>query len=114
MGVGRSYKDLNIWQRAVDFSVVYQETASFPQSEIYGLINQLRRASIAIPSNIAEGYVRTGKDYGRFPSMALGSLAEVETQLEIAHRINYLSQEQYSTLSDELTIIGKQLNNLYQ
>lgn len=111
----QSYKDLNVWQRAVSFSVaIYRETALFPKSEIYGLTNQLRRASVSIPSNIAEGHARSRKDYGRFLTIALGLLAEVETQLEIARRINYLSQEQYNTLIDELTIIGKQLNNLYQ
>ena len=115
MGIVRSYKDLNVWQRAVDFSVaIYRETALFPKSEIYGPTHQLRRASVSVPSNIAEGHAHSRKDYGRFLTIALGSFAEVETQLEIARRINYLSQEKYDLLIDDLTIIGKQLNNLYQ
>lgn len=104
-----------MWQRAVDFSVaIYRETGQFPSSEMYGLTNQLRRATVSIAANIAEGHSRSRKEYGRFLSIALGSLAEVETQLEIARHIGYLSQEKYNNLIDELNIIGKQLNSLYQ
>jgi four helix bundle protein len=111
----RSYRDLNVWQRAMDFTVrLYQETATFPRSEMYGLTNQMRRAAVSIPSNIAEGHIRTRREFGHFLRISLGSLAELETQLELAHRIGYLSQTSYQVLVDELCIVGKQLTSLFK
>ena len=115
MGQIASYRDLQVWQRAVDFAVrLYEITDGFPQSERYGLTSQLRRAAVSIASNIAEGHVRSRNDFARFLAYALSSLAEVETQLEIARRIGYLSGEASAELTNELTIIGKQLNVLLQ
>jgi four helix bundle protein len=109
----KSYRDLRVWQNAVDFVVkIYSLTGDFPQSEIYGLTGQMRRSSVSIPSNIAEGHVRTRRDYGRFLTIALSSLAELETQMEIARRIGFMSQDDFDELSEELAIIGKQLNVL--
>jgi four helix bundle protein len=109
----RSYRDLHVWQNAVDFVVkLYRLTASFPKSENYGLTSQMRRASVSIPSNIAEGHVRSRKEYAHFLTVALSSLAELETQMEIARRIGFMSQSDFDNLSEELTIIGKQLNVL--
>ncbi|MBP6470961.1 MAG: four helix bundle protein [Chloroflexi bacterium] len=109
----RSYRDLLVWQRAMDFSVhVYQVTSSFPSSEMYGLTNQMRRAAVSIPSNIAEGHMRTRSEFGHFLRIARGSLAELETQLELAQRIGYLPQSQHAELTTELSVIGKQLTNL--
>jgi four helix bundle protein len=91
----RSHKDLNVWQRSVDFTIkIYSITADFPREEIYGLSGQMRRASVSIASNIAEGFGRSSKEFGRFLQMALGSAAELETQIEIATRIGYISDEE--------------------
>ena len=89
-----SYQDLVVWQIAIGFvKDIYQMTAQFPASEIYGLTNQIRRAAISIPSNIAEGQGRnSSKEFRQFLAISLGSLAEIETQLIIAKEIGYLSE----------------------
>jgi four helix bundle protein len=111
----RSYRDLQVWQRAVNLSVkLYRSTETFPKSEIYGLTGQMRRSAVSIASNIAEGHARTRREYGRFLGIALGSLAELETQLEISHRLDYLTDEVFIELNNEITILGKQLNVLSQ
>lgn len=113
MGKVRSFKDLRVWQGAVDFAVaIYKATEQFPKSETYGLSNQLRRASVSIASNVAEGHGRSDKEFARYLQMALGSTAEVETQLEIAHRVNYLPQSEREDLSQSLGVIGRQLSAL--
>jgi four helix bundle protein len=88
------YKDLIVWQKAMDLTeMVYQATKAFPREELYGLTNQVRRAAVSIPSNIAEGQARQSTaEFRNFLSLARGSLAEVETQLMIAQRLGYLTQ----------------------
>jgi four helix bundle protein len=77
------HRDLRVWQAAMDLAeAVYALTRSLSRDEIYGLTSQLNRAAVSIPSNLAEGYGRGGRDYERFVSMAYGSLLELETQLE--------------------------------
>jgi four helix bundle protein len=111
----RSYRDLDVWQRSVEFAVfLYGLTDGFPPSEDYGLTSQMRRAAVSIASNIAEGHARPGREFGRFLGIALGSVAELETQLEIAHRLNHLTAEDYSSATGELDVIGKQLRRLMQ
>ena len=85
----RSYQDLDVWKLSIDFvKQTYQLTQKFPKTEIYGLTNQIRRAAISIPSNIAEGQGRnSAKEFRQFLAIALGSIAEVETQLIIAREI---------------------------
>jgi four helix bundle protein len=113
MGKINSYRDLDVWKRSVNLAVlIYHVTERFPAKEIYGLSSQIRRSAVSIGSNIAEGHSRSRRDYSRFISIARGSLAELETQLEIAYRINYLSEKDYSELTGEMTILGKQLNSL--
>ncbi len=115
MNTIRSYRDLRVWQRAVDFTVqIYAVTRNFPRAETFGISGQMRRASVSIASNIAEGFGRSGKEYGRYLQMALGSVAEVETQIEIAYRTEFISDEDYTELTGELTIVGKQLSALRQ
>jgi four helix bundle protein len=82
----RNYRDLVAWQRAMEFvEAVYELSRQFPSDERFALTNQLRRAAVSVPSNIAEGEGRFSKaDFNRFLSMALGSLREAETQVEIA------------------------------
>jgi four helix bundle protein len=94
--VGDSFKDLVVWQRAVQLTVqVYKLTASFPASEQFGLTNQLRRASVSVASNIAEGYGRTTKgEYLQFLGHARGSKCEVETQLIISAALGFGSKKE--------------------
>ena len=111
----KSYRDLQIWQKAVDLAVhVYRITESFPKSEMYGLTNQMRRASVSVASNIAEGHSRSQAELSRFLSIARGSLAELETQMEIAQRIGYLSQKDHAALSEETNTLGRQVNVFHQ
>ncbi|MFN2187476.1 MAG: four helix bundle protein [Candidatus Promineifilaceae bacterium] len=87
----RNYRDLDIWQRAVNIAVlVYQLTNDFPQSELYGLTSQMRRSAVSIASNIAEGHSRSSREFVQFLSIARGSVSELETQIEIASRIGLL------------------------
>jgi len=99
----RGYQDLECWQKAMDLVVdTYQVTKTFPSDERYGLVAQLRRAAVSVPSNIAEGRGRFG--LGGFLyhlSVATGSLVEVETQFLISQRLNYLNQ------SDARVVLGK-------
>jgi len=94
----KSYKDLIVWQKAMDLvETVYKATKEFPKDELYSLTNQLRRAAVSIPSNIAEGHARNSTaEFKNFLYIAKGSLAEVETQLLIAERLNYINHEQLS------------------
>jgi len=89
----KSHKDLMVWQKSMDFvAQIYQLTRAFPDHEKYGLTSQIRRASISIPSNIAEGAGRNSKkEFAQFLYISLGSLAEVETQLLIAEKLEYCS-----------------------
>lgn len=92
----KNYRELIVWQKAMALvELVYQATKMFPKEELYGLTNQIRRAVVSIPSNIAEGQTRqSSAEFKRFLSIAQGSRAEVETQIMIAQRLNYLSQEE--------------------
>jgi four helix bundle protein len=87
----RNYRDLAVWQKGMDIALaVYKITKSFPDDERFGLTSQLRRAAVSVPANIAEGHARsTTKDYLRFVSIAIGSLAETATFIELAGRLNY-------------------------
>src|SRR5579862_7466163 len=98
----RNYRDLIVWQKAMDLAtLVYQSTESFPQKEVFGLTNQLRRAAVSIPSNIAEGQGRNSNlDFRRFLGISRGSLQEVETQLELARRLGYLDETNLIDISD--------------
>jgi four helix bundle protein len=109
----KSFKDLKIWQRSMDLCEnIYNLLESFPSPEKYGLVSQISRTAVSIPSNIAEGHERSGsKDFLRFLSIALGSLAELETQLLIAKRLKFLKEENES-LFNEIYEIGKMINAL--
>lgn len=110
----KGHRDLLVWQKAMQFVTdVYHETGTFPKEEIYGLTNQLRRAAVSVPSNIAEGHGRTSKkEFHRFVSQARGSLLEVETQLEIARNLGYLSAKGASDLLSKASEIARMLNGL--
>ncbi len=106
-----SYEDLKVWQKSMDFTaMIYRTTKAFPKDERFGLVSQMRRAAISIPSNIAEGKGRSDRDFARFLLQARGSGWELETQLQLALRLGYLSAEQFSGLREELGEIGKMLS----
>lgn len=107
----RDYKDLIVWQNGIDIvSKIYSITDHFPKNEIFGLTNQLRRASVSVPSNIAEGHIRdSDKEFSRFLNIALGSLAELETQLLIAKNLGYLKIEDFEGLLPKIITEIKQI-----
>ena len=109
----RDFRQYEVWKKAIYFTTdVYKLTETFPSSEKFGLINQLQRAAVSIASNIAEGASRTSeKDFAHFLEMSLGSSFEVETQLLITKNLNYISEEKYIDVMNELSILQKQLNN---
>ncbi|TCK69011.1 four helix bundle protein [Winogradskyella wandonensis] len=103
------FKDLEIWKKSRLFcSTIYEITPSFPESEKFGLTNQLRRAAVSIPSNIAEGSSRlSNKDFSRFLQITLGSAYEIETQLLIAFDLKLINDGELNTLLKELNAIVK-------
>ena len=112
--MGRSYKDLFAWQKAVELvTEVYRETAKFPRDEAFGLTSQVRRAAVSVPSNIAEGQGRlSANEFKHFLGVARGSLLEVETQLQIAENLGYLQQAHSQNLLQSTAEVGKILNGL--
>lgn len=109
-----SYKDLVVWKRAIETTLlVYQTTSFFPKTEQYGLVSQMRRAAISICSNIAEGKSRsTAKDYVQFLRIANGSAVELETQLYLAEHLGFCKTEEYSKISSLLEEVRKMLHGL--
>ena len=112
--IGESYKDLIAWRKAMELvTEVYRVTRVFPRDELYGLTNQLRRAAVSVPSNIAEGQAHfPRKEFHHFLSHARGSLVEIETQLTIAQNLSYLNPEQTQPLLDKAAELGRVLNGL--
>src|SRR6266536_30633 len=113
-GPVRGYRDLIVWQDSMDLVLsIYRITAAFPKEERYSLVSQLRRAAVSVPSNIAEGHgrSRTG-DYLRHLSVADGSLSEVETQIQIARRLEYITEDDQSRLLDSCNAIAKMFGGL--
>ena len=110
----RTHKDLEVWKNAINFvTLVYEVTSTFPGTEIYGLTNQLRRAAVSIPSNIAEGAARsTNKDNIHFLYISLGSISEVDTQFIISFNLGFISDEKLKEISDKLTLIKIELLGL--
>jgi four helix bundle protein len=112
------HKDLDVWKKGIEFVVnIYSATEIFPKTETYGLTNQLRRAAVSVPSNIAEGAARNSdKEFIQFLFIALGSLSETETQIIIASKLNYISNgdnilDNIQTLRKMLTGLIKYLKN---
>lgn len=110
----KTHKDLKVWNEAIDFvTQLYRLTDSFPKSEIYGLTSQLRRASVSVPSNIAEGSARRGiKEKIHFYYIALSSNSEIETQLIIAKNLKFISQDEFTKFETMNAKVGKQLVKL--
>jgi four helix bundle protein len=109
-----TFKDSLVWQEAMNLvETIYLQTSSFPKEEMYGLTNQVRRAAVSIPANIAEGNGRISrKEYLRFLYIANGSIKELETHLLIAERLNFLTKESLEKIQVKLQTVGKLLTTL--
>jgi four helix bundle protein len=112
--MGRSYRELIAWQKAMKFvTEIYAVTQRFPSEERYGITNQLRRAAVSVPSNIAEGQARfSQKEFHHFLSQARGSLVEIETQLLIARDLKYIQPARADALLAVAEELGRILNGL--
>jgi four helix bundle protein len=110
----KPHKKLEVWNKSVDLSIeIYKLTENFPKSEIYGLISQMRRASVSVPSNIAEGAARqTQKEFRNYLHMAQGSLSELDTQLVIAQKLDYLTIELFKEIENCTETISKMITGL--
>ncbi|MHC4573123.1 MAG: four helix bundle protein [Planctomycetota bacterium] len=100
----KDYKDLKVWQKGIEIvDKIYLITDSFPRHELYGLVAQMRKAAVAIPSNVAEGFVRHHpKEYKQFSYISLGSCAELDTQVVIAHKRNYIPKKKLEELAEDI------------
>jgi four helix bundle protein len=112
----RGYEDLEIWKRGVELVTgIYSGTKDFPKSESYALVDQIRRAALPIPSNMAEGHARQHrKEFRQSLFAALGPLAELETQLIIAGKLGYLEKEKLNQSLSEMDVIGKMTRGLVE
>jgi four helix bundle protein len=110
----KSYQDLIVWQKSIDLvEIIYRMTKAFPKHETYGLISQMQRASVSVASNIAEGQGRNSNSaFVRFLSYSQGSLKELETQLLISSRLNYIDQNQLDVILKHCDEIGKMITGL--
>ena len=109
----QSFRDLLVWQKGMDLAVViYKSSEKFPRSEQFGLTSQVRRAAVSIPSNVAEGKAIGGQNYPRHVKIALGSEAELQTQLELAKRLNMLSEREANELLEQTSELGRMLTAL--
>ncbi|MCW0481224.1 four helix bundle protein [Gaoshiqia sediminis] len=110
----KTYREFIAWQKAMSFvTLTYKTTHSFPKEEMFGLTSQIRRSSVSIPSNFAEGFGRKGNnEFLRFIRIAIGSLYECQTQLEIARNIEYFDQEQFDFLHNKSKEIEALLRGL--
>jgi len=112
--MAQSYKDLVAWQKAMQLvTEIYETTEGFPREEVYGLTSQIRRASVSVPCNIAEGQGRlTTGEFQQFLGYARGSLLELETLIQVATNLNYLHPDQSNELLRRSAEVGKILNGL--
>jgi four helix bundle protein len=112
----KSYRDLIVWQKGMALvKDIYLTSQAFPKEELYGLTSQIRKCAVSIPSNIAEGYGRNSTgDYKRFLQIANGSLYELQTQIQIALDLNYISQESFNKIFNLSIEIDKILYTIIQ
>jgi four helix bundle protein len=110
----KTFKDLIAWQKAHELALaIYRLTAPFPKSELFGLISQMRRASVSISSNIAEGFSRSGhKEKIHFYYIALSSLTELENQLILSNDLKYIDLNMYEEISSKIVTVQKLINGL--
>ena len=110
----KDFRNLQVWHKAHDLTLkIYKATEAFPDREAYGLTSQIRRASVSIPTNIAEGCGRTtDREFARFLEIAVASACEVEYQLLLSHDLHYLQDAIYNTLADSVVEIKRMLATL--
>jgi four helix bundle protein len=109
----RDFRELKVWEKAHAFVLnIYKASRAFPKDELYGLTSQLRRCSVSIPSNLAEGCGRrTDKDLAHFCDMASGSASEAEYQLILARDLNYIEYDEHAKLEIQITEVRRMLNS---
>lgn len=108
-----SFRELVVWQKGMDLAVlVYTASAAFPNAERFGLTSQIRRAAVSIPSNVAEGKAVGGKTYPHQVKIALGSEAELQTQVELAKRLKMIDARQADDLLERISEVGRMLTRL--
>ena len=109
-----SYEDLKVWQKSIDLTAnIYQLVKTFPREELYGLTDQLKRSAVSVASNISEGCERNStKEFLQFLSIAKGSLGELQTQLIIAVRVGFLSEQKFQEMKNLISEIGRMINGL--
>jgi four helix bundle protein len=112
----KSFRDLQVWKVSMDLvTEIYRITDKFPKSEVYGLTNQIRRSSVSIPSNLAEGSGRKNtKEYIYFLYISKGSLSELETQLEISKRLGYLNADEIESIHQKIKYLSSMMAKLIQ
>jgi four helix bundle protein len=114
MSGSRHFKDLIVWRKAMDLArKVYEVTTKFPTDERFGLISQMRRCAVSIPSNIAEGQARgSAGEFKHFLGIARGSLAELETQSQLAEELGMLAETPHAEVNSSIQEVGRMLNGL--
>ena len=110
----KCYRDLVVWREGIDLVTnIYALSRNFPGEEKYALRDQMQRAAVSIPANIAEGHARTSrKEFLQFLSFSLGSLAELETHLTIAGKLKYLAQDRTENILGQTNLLGKRIRSL--
>lgn len=110
----RNFKDLKIWNKGIELvKIVYHLTSFYPAKETYGLVSQMRRASVSIPSNMAEGFMRRhNKEYKQFLYIALGSLAELETQVIVSEELTFITKEKSMEIQSKINELNKMTTSL--
>lgn len=109
----QSFRDLDVWQKGMDVAVLaYKTTEKLPRSEMFGLTSQIRRAAVSIPSNVAEGKATGGQSYPHHIRIALGSEAELQTQVELARRLEMMDDNDADELLRQVSTVGRMLSNL--
>lgn len=114
MGSVKNYRDLVVWQKSMELvAAIYTISKTFPKEELYGITSQLRRSSVSVPSNIAEGYGRhSTNDYVRFLRISIGSLFELQTLIEIANNLEYMNKDQFADYYSKSREIERMLSSL--
>ncbi len=109
-----THKDLDVWKKSIEFvTCMYSLTKEYPREELFGLVSQMRRVAVSIPSNIAEGACRKGKiEFKHFLYIALASGAELETQIIISGNLNYIQKDKQTKILDELNTISRMIQGL--